>query len=161
MRHEPKPGQWLEPEDFSEVVRLTPLVSIDLIIRSPEGRILVGRRRHEPAKNTFFVLGGRVGKNETLTAAFARVARDELRMRLEIGQAHFRGVYEHFYAANRFEHPGYGTHYIVLAYELTLSVEAASLPAEQHGEYRWMTEAALLASPEVHENTKAYFRRKD
>ena len=28
---------------------------------------------------------------------------------------------------------------------------------EQHALYRWMTTAALLADPQAHENTKAYF----
>jgi colanic acid biosynthesis protein WcaH len=157
LRREPKPGEWLEPEEFAEVIRLTPLISIDLIARSPEGKVLVGRRRHEPAKDKFFVPGGRIGKNETLAMAFARVARDELGVKLRIDQAHFRGVYEHFYRTNRLERKGFGTHYVVLAYEVTVAVNAAGLPADQHGEYAWMTPAELVASPEVHENTKAYF----
>ena len=36
MNHELKPGQTLEPEDFDRVVRLTPLVSIDLVLKSPD-----------------------------------------------------------------------------------------------------------------------------
>jgi colanic acid biosynthesis protein WcaH len=157
---EPKPGQWLKQSDFADIVRLTPLVSIDLILRSPEGRVLVGRRKNEPAKNTFFVVGSRITKNETIAAAFERIAREELGIQLHISQARFRGAFEHFYTTNRFEAGGFGTHYIVLAYELRLSLDTAALPAEQHGEYAWRTEAELLASPEVHENTKAYFGRE-
>ena len=56
MKPEPKPGQWLAAADFDKIVRLTPLVAIDLIVRSPEGRILVGRRINEPAKGRFFCL---------------------------------------------------------------------------------------------------------
>ncbi|TFZ33599.1 GDP-mannose mannosyl hydrolase, partial [Pseudomonas syringae] len=29
---------------------------------------------------------------------------------------------------------------------------------DQHSEYLWLSPAALLARPDVHENTKAYFR---
>ena len=155
---EPKPGEWLEPGDFASVIRLTPLVSIDLIIRAPDRRVLVGRRKNEPAKDTLFVPGSRITKNETLAKAFERIAREELGIQLRIQQAKFRGAFEHFYATNRFEVAGFGTHYIVLAYEVTLSLDLAELPAEQHGEYVWKTEAELLASSEVHENTKAYCR---
>lgn len=155
---EPGPGQWLAAEDFANVVRLTPLVSIDIAVRAPDRRVLVGRRKYEPARNTFFLVGGRITKNESRAAAFRRLTREELGLEAGLEQARFLGVYDHFYPANRFEHPGFGTHYVVLGYELPLSVVPASLPLEQHGEYVWMSEAELLASPEVHENTKAYFR---
>ena len=54
---EPKPGEWIRPAEFANIVRLTPLVAIDLIVRSPEGKVLVGRRTNEPAKNSFFCSG--------------------------------------------------------------------------------------------------------
>jgi GDP-mannose mannosyl hydrolase len=155
---EPKPGEWLDPQDFEHVVRLTPLVSMDLIVRSPDGRVLVGRRLNEPAKDSFFLVGGRITKNESRAAAFRRLTREELGIELTIDQARFLGVYDHFYPTNRFEKPGFGTHYVVLGYELFLSCLTANLPREQHGEYLWKTEAELLASPDVHQNTKAYFR---
>ena len=37
-----------------------------------------GRRRHEPAKDTLFLVGGRITKNETRAAAFRRLTRGEL-----------------------------------------------------------------------------------
>jgi colanic acid biosynthesis protein WcaH len=155
---EPKPGQWLAAQDFAHVVRLTPLVSMDLLVRAPDGRVLVGRRVHEPAKNCFFLAGGRITKNESRAAAFRRLTREELGVESEMDQARFLGVYDHFYPTNRFEREGFGTHYVVLGYELKLFVEATALPKDQHGEYMWMTEQELLRSPEVHDNTKAYFR---
>jgi colanic acid biosynthesis protein WcaH len=155
---EPKPGEWLSPSDFATVIRLTPLVSIDLIVRSPEGRVLMGRRKHEPAKGTYFVTGGRITKNESRAAAFRRIAREELGTEARLDQARFVGVYDHFYSANRLEQAGYGTHYVSIAYELTLQQSPTALPLEQHGEYVWLTVGELLAHPEVHENTKAFFR---
>jgi len=156
MSHEPKPGHRLPAADFDSVVRLTPLVAIDLIVRSPEGRVLVGRRTNEPAKGRFFVPGGRVTKNETLAAAFRRISLAELGVEKKIEDARFVGVYEHFYATNNHEVAGFGTHYVVLAYELTSTAQDLLLPDDQHGEFAWLTEAELLRSPEVHENAKAY-----
>jgi len=155
---EPKPGEWMKPEEFENVIRLTPLVAIDLVVRSPEGRVLVGRRTHEPAKDVFFVPGGRITKNETLAAAFRRISREELAIELTLDNARFLSVNEHIYPTNRFRKKGFGTHYITLAYEVVLSLETAQLPKDQHGEYAWMSPAELVQSPEVHENTKAYFR---
>ena len=157
MKREPKPGQWLQPEDFDTVVRLTPLVAIDLIVRSPDGRVLVGRRKNEPAKGHFFITGGRITKNETLAAAFMRISLAELGVEKRIEQARFMAIYEHFYATNNHQVAGFGTHYVVLAYELTSPVQNLLLPKDQHGEFAWLTEPELLRSPEVHENTKVYF----
>jgi colanic acid biosynthesis protein WcaH len=154
---EPKPGQWIEPAEFTNIVRLTPLVAIDLIVRSPDRRVLVGRRTNEPAKDLFFVPGSRISKNETRAAAFRRITREELGIGLEIESARFVGVFDHIYLTNRFEQGGFGTHYVTLAYELALAVDLDSLPREQHGEYVWLTPSQLLRSTEVHENTKAYF----
>jgi colanic acid biosynthesis protein WcaH len=157
MNEEPKPGQWLAPADFNSIVRLTPLIAIDMIVRSSDGRVLVGRRNNEPAKEWFFVPGGRITKNETLAAAFRRISLAELGVEKTMEQARFLGVYEHFYATNNLEQPGFGTHYVTLAYEVTTPLQDASLPKDQHAEYLWQTEAELLHCPEVHENTKAYF----
>ncbi|HTL17093.1 MAG TPA: GDP-mannose mannosyl hydrolase [Patescibacteria group bacterium] len=156
---EPKPGEWIPAEQFAEVIRLTPLVAIDLIVHAPDGKVLVGRRLYEPAKGRFFVPGSRISKNETLTAAFKRVTREELGVEVALAQSRLVGVYEHIYPTNRFGKPGFGTHYITLAHELHLPLDSANLPRDQHGEYLWLSPAEILASSEVHENTKAYFRR--
>lgn len=155
---EPRPGEWLAAEDFAAVVRLTPLVSMDLVVRASDGRVLMGRRIHEPARNWFFLVGGRITKNESRAAAFRRLTREELGREMDLSQARFLGVYDHFYPTNRFQRDGFGTHYVVLGYEVAWNAEPALLPREQHEAYVWMTEAELLASSEVHENTKAYFR---
>ncbi len=157
MKQEPLPGQWLEPSDFDSVVRLTPLVAIDLIVRSADGRILVGRRSNEPAKGWLFVPGGRITKNERLAAAFRRISAAELGAEKPIEDARFVGVYEHFYPTNNHEIAGFGTHYVVLAYEVTCAAQDLQLPRDQHGEFAWLTAAELVRHAEVHENTKAYF----
>ena len=155
---EPKPGEWIAPNEFAEVIRLTPLVAIDLIVRSPEAKVLVGRRVNEPAKGLLFVPGSRISKNETRSAAFKRVTREELGTEMPIDQSRFMGVYEHLYPTNRFERAGFGTHYIVLAHELRLALDPMKLPTDQHGEYLWLTPEEILRSPQVHDNTKAYFK---
>ena len=155
---EPKPGEWISPNDFANVIRLTPLVAIDLIVHATNGRILVGRRINEPAKGMLFVPGSRISKNETRATAFARITREELGVEVPIERARLVGAYDHIYPTNRFQHSGFGTHYVTLAHELRMELDPARLPTDQHAEYRWLTPAEILASAEVHENTKVYFR---
>ncbi len=149
----------LEPARFQEVVAATPLVSIDLIVQRPDGRILLGQRLNRPARGFWFVPGGRIRKNESLDAAFARLTQGELGRRFERRQARLLGVYEHFYADSVFGegegHPD--THYVVLGYLLRLDqADELEPPAEQHDQYRWWLPQDLGGSPLVHPHTQAY-----
>jgi colanic acid biosynthesis protein WcaH len=147
----------LEDGEFSRIVRFAPLVSIDLIIRDSDRNVLVGVRNNEPAKNFYFVPGGRVRKDERLELAFARILAAETGCSIDFKDARFFGVYQHIYPNNRFGDPGYGTHYVVLAYELNLSRRPAIVLDTQHHVAKWMSETQLRAAPDVHPYTKAYF----
>jgi colanic acid biosynthesis protein WcaH len=149
--------QFLNKDELAQVVRNTPLVAIDTIIRDPDNCVLVGLRTNEPAKDKWFVPGGVVRKNERLADAFARIVKTEIGLDASIGDAKFIGVYEHLYDTNVFGEEGYGTHYVVLAYELNLSHRPPVVSDWQHSDFRWMTPAELISSPDVHHNTQAYF----
>jgi colanic acid biosynthesis protein WcaH len=143
--------------EFLEVVERTPLVSIDLIVRRKDGCVLLGMRTNEPARGCWFVPGGRMHKNETIEAAFRRICADELGLEASWASARFLGVFEHFYTTNFAEQSGFGTHYVVLAYEITPRDMPEKLPADQHGEFRWFEVERLLRTDAVHPHTKAYF----
>jgi colanic acid biosynthesis protein WcaH len=51
----------------------------------------------------------------------------------------------------------FGTHYVVLAHELNLDHHPPIETDRQHSDFHWMTPAELLSSPDVHQNTRAYF----
>lgn len=147
----------LPPDVFRQVVELTPLVSIDLIVRDPAGRILLGYRRNRPAQGFWFVPGGRVGKNETRAEAFARLTQAEIGVELPIGRASFVGVFEHIYADNFADDPRFGTHYVVLAYEIAVDPYELRPPHDdQHDDYLWLSEAEMLSRDDVHPYSKAY-----
>ncbi len=109
-----------------------------------------------PAQGFWFVPGGRIRKDETFDSAFVRLTQDELGISIGLEQAEFKGVYQHFYTDN-FSGNDFSTHYVVLAYQLTLDCDLKELPSEQHQTYQWWDIDALRASEQVHENTKAYF----
>jgi colanic acid biosynthesis protein WcaH len=145
---------YLEPDIFKTVVQHTPLVSIDLIVRNGAGDVLLGKRRNRPAQGVWFVPGGRVGKDETLNAAFLRLTEVELGQAVQREAASFVGVFEHFYDDN-FHGTDFSTHYVVLAYQLSLP-HNGPFPEDQHEAYAWFSPAALLADDRVHTNSKAY-----
>jgi len=147
----------LNAQVFSQVVKHAPLVSIDLILQDPQGRIFLGCRRNQPAKGTWFVPGGRIRKGERLDQALRRIVKDELGMDDNLSDAEFVGVFEHFYEDNFASEAGYGTHFVVLAHKFVLNSPMTNLSLEQHSNYRWWDIAELIKSPEVHPYTQAYF----
>jgi len=149
----------LSHEEFLKVVENTPLVSIDLIVFDPEGRVLVGLRKNRPAQNTWFVPGGKIQKDERIADAIRRISEVELGVEISPDKAHIKGVYEHLYPDNFAEAPGISTHYIVLAYEVHLKSALLAPPPDQHANYKWLTIQEILGDPKVHVNTKAYFKK--
>ena len=145
----------LSKEDFLAAINNTPLVSIDLVIRSPENAILMGKRVNEPAADHWFVPGGRIFKLETLDDAFRRITRTELGKTHDIEDSELLGAFTHIYDSNFAGQPGISTHYVVLAYQLKLEVTLPDLPQRQHSSYRWFSEHGDLA--DVHPNSLAYF----
>lgn len=148
----------LSKSEFKEVVRNTPLVSIDLIIENKEGDILLGWRSNSPAKGFWFVPGGRIFKDEPLDLAFKRIAETETGCKLAMEDAIFLGVYQHLYPNENFTgEEDFGTHYIVLAYRVKIENFPDKLPQEQHTDYWRASLDEILGDPNIHKNTKNYF----
>jgi colanic acid biosynthesis protein WcaH len=146
---------FLEKELFSSIIENTPLISIDLIIKNSEGKVLLGKRINKPAKNSWFVPGGRIFKDEKIEDAFERITNDEIGKKYTIEKAKFKGVYQHFYNDNVFS-DNFSTHYIVLGFELVIN-EILSLGTIQHEKYKWFDIEDLITHDEVYSYVKDYF----
>jgi len=149
-------NKFLAPDKFRLVLDSTPLVSIDLIVKNPDGRVLLGKRLNKPAKGFWFVLGGRVLKNERLDIAFARLTEIELGVKVDIFSARYLGLYEHFYDDSAVSDV-ISTHYVVNAFVIELNESVPTLPLDQHSDYRWLSEIEILNTNDVHDHTKWYF----
>jgi len=143
----------LDGQIFKTIVNLAPLVSIDILPKK-DNKFLLGRRANKPAQGYFFSTGGRINKNESIDNAMARVALNELNLRLKY-KPKFIGVFEHFYDDSIYK--DVSTHYVNLAYEYEVK-EVLDLPTEQHTEYKWFSINELLESKQVHKYVKDYFR---
>jgi colanic acid biosynthesis protein WcaH len=146
----------LNDRDFLHVVDVTPLVSIDLVLRNKRGEVLLGRRANRPAQGLWFVPGGRIRKNERVADALKRISKHELGV--EISEAKLLGVFDHIYPDNFLGAPNVNTHYVVLGMAAELDANLQFTADEQHSELKWWKISDILASDSVHENTKAYFR---
>ena len=151
---------FLDSETFRIVGSHTPLVAIDLVVEDADGRVLLGQRVNRPVKGGWFVPGGRIFKYEILDDAFLRISEAELGFALKRDDAAFLGVFEHFYNESVFgavpEHPD--THYVVIAYHLTLSsAKLSALPRLQHQCFRWWNKGEMQTDAAVHGNCRVYF----
>jgi len=106
----------LSVKDFADVVKKTPIVAVDLIIEKEDGRILLGRRRNNPAKGFFFTFGGVLMKNETLSSAVSRISLNELGYVLCKSMLSFNGVFECIFDENFLDNIEFSSHYINLSY---------------------------------------------
>ena len=149
----------LSNEAFLAVVDATPLVAMDLVVVRGGSQVLLGLRNNPPAKDQWFMPGGRIRKNETMQAALARVAQGELGLDLATlphPPVHM-GAFEHFYPDNFASAPGVSTHYVVMGnlVHLPAITELAAADA-QHSTLRWWPLAEAAQSPHVHRYTKDY-----
>jgi len=146
---------------FRTLVRWAPIVSIDLIILNGEGEVLLGYRTNRPARNTWFVPGGRVFKGERIAAALARIARQETGMEVRPSAAAFAGAFEHFYRNSTFAGSRrLSTHYVVLAFVVRARKGLRFRADSQHRRLAWFSRRNVLRLGSVHANTKAYFRMR-
>lgn len=155
---------FLSEFDFSRIVRQTPLVSIDLCILK-NNKILVGKRINSPAKDFFFVPGGRIYKSELRENTLKRVLRDELGYYIKVDKFESileMGSYEHFYDDNFLGNKNFNTHYIVLAYLLPFEILQKNKNlkiSDQHTQYKWIKiNEVNKKCKNIHQNTLNYLK---
>jgi colanic acid biosynthesis protein WcaH len=147
----------LSEEEFAEVTKNTPLVSIDLIVRNKQNEILLGLRKNDPARGYWFVPGGRICKDEELDHAFKRIAKNELKLDIERKDAELLGAYDHIYPENKFGEKDFSTHYVALGHKIPNAYSLKLSEDSQHSAYKWFKIEDLLKDKKVHNNTKKYF----
>ena len=134
---------FLSNSDFAKVISFTPLISIDLCILKKR-KILLGKRINPPAKNFFFVPGGRILKSELKQEAFDIILKQELNLSLKANHLKFvedLGIFEHFYEDNFLGNKDFSTHYLVISFLIpyeSLKKSKLDHKSTQHSEYIWL-----------------------
>ncbi len=106
---------FINDSEWKICVQNVPIYAIDLIIYFNDHKLLMGKRINNPAKNYYFVPGGRILKNESRKDAFKRITKNEIGKSIPMNKSKFLGIYEHFYSNSKWEQTNISTHYIVEA----------------------------------------------
>ena len=147
----------LSNKQFQDIIKLTPLIALDLIIYY-KNKIILGRRINEPAKGLFFIPGGRILKGETLEKSCLRLTKNELGFTIPLNKFTFHMNTQHIYKNNFFNN-NFSTHYICLCYKYELNdIEYKKINIDQqHDDILWLTQDKMLKNDLIHINTKNYF----
>lgn len=131
---------YLKEKDWKFLVKNSPILAIDFVIKNDKNEILMGRRKNNPAKNYYFVPGGRVFKNEKIKNAIQRISREELNLKINKKDTKFINYFEHFYKNSLWEEENINTHYIVLAFQIISKNNLEFDLSKQHKEFKWISE---------------------
>ena len=154
----------LELSKFTEIVKGTPLVAIDLFIVKNK-KLLIGKRKNSPGINSYFVPGGR--KNEKIRQALKRILKSETNLEIKNKdyEPAFIGIDEHFYEDNFLNNKNFSTHYVVLLYVIEFSklkeIDYNLSLDHQHHNFKWVDnnpESKMLQK--MNKYMKGYLSRK-
>ncbi len=83
---------------YKAIIQSMPILCVDIVLHAPTKGYLLVKRRNEPLKGEFWVVGGRVQKGETALEAAFRKVKEELGISLT--KMRMLGVYEDFFDKN-------------------------------------------------------------
>ena len=128
-------------------MELIPIACVDLVIVY-NGKIFIAKRIGEPAKNQWFLPGGRILKNEHLKEAVIRKAKEETGLDVKIIKPLIFD--ETIFNESSMEGVKSGSHTINLSYLLEAKNNEVVLD-KQNSEYKWIDE--------IDENWNPYIRK--
>lgn len=76
---------WIETDLYNTIIDLVPIVCVDVAIVR-QGKVLLIKRNDKPAKNEWWLPGGRLYKGEDLRTCARRKALEEVSLSCEVGQ---------------------------------------------------------------------------
>lgn len=100
-------------ETYKKILESMPICCIDLIIHK-NNKVLLVKRKHEPARYKWWFPGGRLLKGESLKEAAVRKAREELGLGIEVEKK--LGVYETNFSKGPFPDLKTGIHSINIVF---------------------------------------------
>ena len=103
-------NDYLESTLYQNIHNSLPIVCVDIVLKTVDGNFLLVKRKEEPAKDKWWLIGGRVFKNESLASAARRKVKEESGLDVKI-IGKIVESYELMFKEDPFGH-GNGTHTI-------------------------------------------------
>lgn len=100
---------------YKKFVNFMPICCVDMVFNAGK-KVYLFKRAYEPAKNEYWLIGGRILKGESLKDAVIRKAKEEVGVDVKITRR--IGVYESFFKISRFDtkKKKYGAHAISICF---------------------------------------------
>lgn len=127
---------WIDEELFKKIRVLMPIAAVD-ILAVHEGKLLLMLRNYEPAKDTWFVPGGRIRFGETLEQAVTRKLKEETG--LTPAKIEKKGVMTHLYPQ---------AHYVTTFFRVDVKSNNVKLNHE-HRSLKWITKTTEDVHPYI------------
>ncbi|MBI4575109.1 MAG: NUDIX domain-containing protein [Planctomycetes bacterium] len=116
---------------YRQLCTLMPIPCVDLLVEDPASRVLLLRRRNDPARGEWWFPGGRVHHRERRHAAALRKLREECG--LEAARVDELGTFDVMFEDCP---PGAADHGVTTVYRATVDDPAVALDAQSEA-YRW------------------------
>lgn len=123
----------IDDATYKKILATIPITCVDVVI-THNNQFLLGKRNNEPAKNKWWLLGGRIEKNETLPRAVRRKVKEEAN--ITIKKYSLLTAQDTFFKTSNF---GVSTHSINIVYHVTPGSLKNCAPDSQHSELKWFT----------------------
>jgi len=138
-RDKPKRRQpWISQKKYEDITKRLPILCVDIIIRNEVGEFLLVKRKNKPLQGQWWVVGGRVEKNEDLTEAVVRKLWEELHLECVRHNMQLLGYYEAVFHDSPFEH---SIHTVSVVFVVHVWSEAVRIELDDQSEdYMWAKE---------------------
>lgn len=130
---------------YKKILENVPVLCIDFVLVN-DGKILLTYRTEEPAKDQWWIQGGRVHKNEKLIDTVRRKAKEEIGIEVEI--VRIIGVYEIMFEQGAFNLP---VHDVAICFLVKPKNDAKVTLDSTHQEYKWISKIDNDLHPYVKE----------
>jgi len=122
---------YLSKKEYHRIASKFPILCVDAII-THKGRYLLVKRKNEPLKGQWWVVGGRVYKGETLEKAMLRKVKEETGLDVRIITK--QGTYEEVYEVSDI---GVSKHTVSVAFIVEPLEDPVVKLDSQSSEYKW------------------------
>lgn len=126
---------WIPDDEYKKMLENMPVCCVDLVVRR-NSKVLLVFRTNEPAKNKWWLPGGRVYKRETLEQAAVRKVREEAGLKVRVVRK--IGAYETIFDKGPFAELKTGVHNVNVCFVVDAVDDSDIRLDKTSSNYRWI-----------------------
>jgi colanic acid biosynthesis protein WcaH len=132
-----KRSNLIDQKTYKKIYSLVPIPCIDILI-THHNKFLLGKRVQKPAQKQWFVPGGRIFKNETLTQAARRKVKEELGINIRVSDLKFLNAQQTIFKDSALGGP---IHTVNIVFLLPLKLKPKiNFDRKYHSKMKWFSE---------------------